>query len=63
VLVEAFLVPTWAEHARQHGGRLTGFDRAAEQRVLELCEQPPAVRHLLGVDIDVRAPGRRARSR
>lgn len=49
--VEAFLVPTWAEHARQHGGRLTAFDRRSEQRLHELAMGPPVVRHLLGVDV------------
>ena len=45
--VETFLVPTWGEHARQHSGRLTGFDRAAEERVTALAVGPPVVRHLL----------------
>ena len=59
--VEAFLVATWAEHARQHAGRLTGFDRAAEERVAALSTAPPRVEHLLAVDVQ---PGvRRRRSR
>ena len=49
--VETFVVATWGEHARQHSGRLTGFDRAAEQRVRDLVGTPPRVRHLLAVDV------------
>jgi MFS family permease len=49
--VETFVVATWAEHARQHRGRLTGFDRAAEERVQTLVGAPPRVRHLLAVDL------------
>ena len=30
--VEVYLVPTWAEHLRQHEGRLTGDDEQAEKR-------------------------------
>jgi MFS family permease len=47
--VEAFLITTWAEHARQHQGRLTKTDRANEERVRSLASRPPVVRHLLGV--------------
>jgi hypothetical protein len=49
--VETFVVATWGEHARQHSGRLTGFDKAAEQRVHDLVGAPPRVRHLLAVDL------------
>lgn len=48
-LVETFVVPTWSEHARQHTGRLTGVDRAAEDRVRALCVQPPTIRHHVAV--------------
>ncbi|WP_030489317.1 MFS transporter [Micromonospora chokoriensis] len=45
--VEVYLVPSWDEHLRQHGGRLTGEDRAAELRAQELTDGEPVVRHLL----------------
>ncbi|WP_307849135.1 MFS transporter [Micromonospora sp. U56] len=45
--VEVYLVPSWDEHLRQHGGRLTGADQAAEERARELADGPPEVRHLL----------------
>ncbi|BCY13713.1 MFS transporter [Actinoplanes sp. L3-i22] len=45
--VEVYLVPTWAEHLRQHEGRLTGDDEVSEERAVALAEGPPAVRHLL----------------
>ena len=57
--VEVFAVATWAEHARQHAGRLTEVDRAAEQQVEVLLATPPQVRHLLAVEVAVRPrPGR-----
>ena len=45
--VEAYLVPSWDEHLRQHTGRLTGADRAVEERAHALAEGPPQVAHLL----------------
>ncbi|WP_346116405.1 MFS transporter [Micromonospora coerulea] len=45
--VEVYLVPPWEEHLRQHGGRLTGADQAAEERARELADGVPEVRHLL----------------
>jgi MFS family permease len=53
--VEAFLVATWSEHARQHSGRLTKVDHAAEERVRALAGGPPVVRHLLAVDSPTRS--------
>jgi MFS family permease len=47
--VEAYLVPSWDEHLRQHFGRLTGADREQEQAALSLADGPPLVRHLLPV--------------
>nr|WP_309234103.1 MFS transporter [Micromonospora sp. ATA51] len=44
---EVYLVPSWDEHLRQHGGRLTTADREAEERAKELAEGEPEVRHLL----------------
>ncbi|MEH1164232.1 MFS transporter [Micromonospora sp. CPCC 205539] len=45
--VEVYLVPSWDEHLRQHGGRLTGEDRKAEERARELADGEPEVRHLV----------------
>jgi MFS family permease len=44
---EVFLVPSWDEHLRQHGGRLTEADQEAEDRARELAEAAPTIRHLL----------------
>nr|WP_089010035.1 MFS transporter [Micromonospora viridifaciens] len=44
---EVFLVPSWDEHLRQHGGRLTEADQRAEDRARELADGAPEVRHLL----------------
>ncbi|MGN9777991.1 MFS transporter [Micromonospora sp. H33] len=45
--VEVYLVPSWDEHLRQHGGRLTGADQEAEERARDLADGEPEVRHLL----------------
>ncbi|WP_433306578.1 MFS transporter [Actinoplanes sp. CA-030573] len=45
--VEAYLVPSWDEHLRQHSGRLTGGDREAEERALALTDGPAHASHLL----------------
>lgn len=45
--VEVYLLPSWDEHLRQHGGRLTKADQAAELRALTHAEGVPRVRHLL----------------
>ncbi|MGW5666946.1 MFS transporter [Micromonospora sp. NPDC003776] len=44
---EVYLVPSWDEHLRQHGGRLTEADEQAEYRARELADGAPEVRHLL----------------
>jgi quinol monooxygenase YgiN len=44
--VEVYQVASWDEHLRQHGGRLTGADRAAEQRAWALADGEPEVSHL-----------------
>ncbi len=49
--VELFVVPSWAEHLRQHGERLTGTDRQYEQEVDALSDPPPRISHLIGTDI------------
>jgi MFS family permease len=45
--VEAYVVPSWDEHLRQHTGRLTGSDQAVEERAQALADGPPEVSHLL----------------
>jgi MFS family permease len=45
--VEAFQVPSWEEHLRQHDGRLTAADRAIEDAVLSLSDPPARAEHLL----------------
>jgi MFS family permease len=44
---EVYLVPSWDEHLRQHGGRLTEADEQAEYRARDLSDGAPEVRHLL----------------
>ncbi|WP_241825415.1 MFS transporter [Micromonospora sp. CB01531] len=51
-LTEVYLVPSWDEHLRQHGGRLTEADQQAEDRARELAEGAPEVRHLLPASAD-----------
>ena len=48
--VEVAQYPSWAEHLRQHGGRLTGSDRELEIRALNLADGGATeVQHLLPV--------------
>jgi hypothetical protein len=44
--VEVFVVPSWAEHVRQHDERLTGTDQALEERAIALADSAPEVQHL-----------------
>jgi MFS family permease len=44
--VEVSLYPTWAEHLRQHDGRLTGADQQAEEAAREMTCARPRVEHL-----------------
>jgi MFS family permease len=44
--VEVYLVPTWDVHLRQHYGRLTGADQAAEEHAHSLADGAPEVTHL-----------------
>jgi MFS family permease len=48
--VELYTVPSWDEHLRQHGGRLTGSDRVSELRAMSLSDPPPEVAHLFPAD-------------
>jgi MFS family permease len=50
--VEAYLVPSWAEHLRQHGGRLTRADQEIEEGANALSTTPPAVAHLFPAEPD-----------
>jgi MFS family permease len=45
--VELFRVPSWAEHLRQHEGRLTGTDRVVEEAALAFSDPPAKGDHLL----------------
>lgn len=47
--VEAFLVPSWEEHLRQHYGRLTRDEQTLERAAVALAAGPPVIRHLLPV--------------
>jgi transmembrane secretion effector len=49
-MVEVYVVPTWGEHLRQHGGRMTGSDQELDRRVRALSAVPPRVIHLLPAD-------------
>jgi MFS family permease/quinol monooxygenase YgiN len=48
--VELYLVRSWEEHMRQHGGRMTGTDRDVERAALALAEGPTVVAHLFPPD-------------
>lgn len=52
LLVEVYLVPSWAEHLRQHTGRLTGSDQLREESAVALADGPPTVRHLFPAQPD-----------
>jgi quinol monooxygenase YgiN len=47
--VETFVVPSWAEHLRQHGERLTVTDQALEESAYALADGTPEVQHLFSV--------------
>ncbi|SCF31628.1 MFS transporter [Micromonospora mirobrigensis] len=49
--VEVYQVPSWEEHLRQHGGRLTGADRAVEERARALVDGDVRVHHLLPAEM------------
>lgn len=58
--VEAYLVPSWDEHLRQHSGRLTESDAAADSRARAFSQAVPEVHHLFPAagtnGLDVREP-------
>lgn len=45
--VEIFAVPSWDEHERQHQGRLTAEDQAAEEAAFAFTVTTPTAEHLL----------------
>jgi MFS family permease len=45
--VEIFSIPSWEEHLRQHGGRLTTTDREVEEAALAFSDPPARAQHLL----------------
>ena len=49
-LIEIYVVPSWAEHMRQHNVRLTGTDRDLQLRARALADGRPEVAHLLPTD-------------
>lgn len=48
--VELSLYPTWAEHLRQHEGRLTGADQEIERAAWRFSVTAPDVEHLFPAD-------------
>ncbi len=50
IYVEHFTVPSWAEHQRQHAGRLTVEDRSIEEHAQSFITQPATTVHLLPVE-------------
>jgi MFS family permease len=51
VFVETYSVPSWEEHLRQHGGRLTGADQAREEYAMSLAAEPRRVVHLFPAEV------------
>jgi MFS family permease len=51
VFVETYSVPSWEEHLRQHGGRLTGADQAREEYAMSLAAEPRQVLHLFPAEV------------
>ncbi len=47
LFLEQFQVPTWAEHQRQHDGRLTAEDEAIEDEAFRHVVGSPRTQHLL----------------
>ena len=50
--VEAYLVPSWSEHLRQHFGRLTRADQEIEEAAKALSITTPEVTHLFPAEPD-----------
>jgi hypothetical protein len=54
--VESFTVASWEEHMRQHAGRLTGTDRAAQAEANRYSDPAPKASHLIPAR-SAQAPG------
>jgi len=54
--IEAYLVPSWEEHLRQHSGRFTESDAAADERARAFSQAPPEVHHLFPASGATTAP-------
>jgi MFS family permease len=52
--LETFLLASWEEHLRQHGGRLTGSDRIAEEQARSLVAGPFQISHYLPARVNGR---------
>jgi hypothetical protein len=50
--VEAYQVPSWSEHLRQHFGRLTRADQEIEEGAKALSSTTPEVAHLFPAEPD-----------
>jgi MFS family permease len=50
--VEAYLVPSWSEHLRQHFGRLTRADQEIEEAAKAMSTTTPEVTHLFPAEPD-----------
>lgn len=44
--IETYIVPSWGEHLRQHGGRATSADKAIDQKARAFSDPKPTVTHL-----------------
>jgi hypothetical protein len=54
--LEVYAVPSWAEHLRQHGGRLTGTDQEFEEEAKKLSDPPPVTSHYFPTDATHETP-------
>jgi MFS family permease len=49
--VELYVVPSWDEHLRQHGDRLTGTDQQYEEAATAFSDLPEETSHLIAVEL------------
>jgi MFS family permease len=49
--VELYVVPSWEEHLRQHGDRLTGTDQQYEEAATAFADQSEETSHLIAVEL------------
>ena len=50
--VELFVVASWAEHLRQHEGRLTGTDREIDAAAKAFSDPPAQTAHWIATEVD-----------